>query len=211
MNCYIMKALTHKGEWFEFTLQDLPALFTADEFALLAKPKSPRLAVNSIRRGDIETHLFEGDVIEMSGVKWLICYERGFYAINQDFVIRYLYTLENYEVLGTYDTIDLGIPIIFRQKYLFKYKDKIMRLQDIVGAYNGGLLLRFASKPISPDLIQQECCITYDSKRVYLGDKINGYTVELHGGRITMCKGDEIIDMITGGALDGYNPERFRR
>lgn len=205
MNCYTMKALTPNKEWRSFTLKDLPTLFTATEFALLAKPKSPKLLVNTIRRGDIESGLYEGDVVEADGCKWLICYERGFYAINEDYVIKYLNTLNNPKFLGTNLDIDIGIPISFRSKNLFKYKDVIFRLQDIVGAYNGKMLLRFAKEPVDPDDIQQECCITYNNVRVYLGDVFDGKKIELHGGRITLCDSETMIDITTGGEVNGDN------
>lgn len=205
MNCFIMKALTLDNDWFEFTIKDIPTLFNSNEFVLLNRPNTPKMLVNSIRRGDAESGLYEGDVIVEDGIQWLICYERGFYAINTDFVIKYLYKLNDYEVIGDCKTVDTKIPIVFRQRYLFKYNEKIFRLQDIVGAYQDKFLLRSVSNPVPPEDVKQECCITYNGVRVYLGDVFDGYTVELHGGRITLCKDGEIQDLITGGALDGYN------
>lgn len=210
MHYYIMKALTHDKCWFEFTMHDLPTMFSATEFVLLGRPNTPRLYINSIRRGDVESNLYEGDIIKMDGTQWLICYERGFYAINASYVVRNLYTLKDYELLGTCSDMKSPVPINFRTKYLFMYGDTIFRLHDIVGAYDGKLLLRCISNPVAVDDIRQECCVAYAGNRVYLGDCIEGGIVELHGGRITLNRNNEITDLITGGSLDGYIPKPIR-
>lgn len=201
MNCYKMKAQTHNGDWVEFTLHDLPTPISKDEFILLAKPNTPRVLLNTIRRGDPDTNLYEGDVIECDGSKWLICYERGFYAINNDYVSKYLYTIRNFTFLGTNLDIPMEVQNSLRTKYLFKYDKSVFRLQDIVGGYQGKLLLRFASEPVDPDDIQQECCLTYNGTRVYLGDVFDEGTVKLHFGRVTLDSDNGLYDIITGGTL----------
>ena len=211
MACYIMKALTHDKSWFEFTMEDLPMLHTTDEFVLLGKPNSPIMYANSIRRGDYESRLYEGDVIEMDGHNWVICYERGFYAINHDYVVRYLYQLSDYKFIGTCSEIETGIPINFRTRHLFTYKHSIFRLDGITGAYKGKLILRSISGLVNAEDIRQECCIKYKDSRVYLGDTIDGGVVELHGGRVTLNKGGKLIDMATGGELNGYITESAGR
>ena len=65
------------------------------------RENSPILDLNNIRRGDPETGLYEGDVIEHDGDLWLICYERGFYAINQAYVIKYFENIDSFEYKGT--------------------------------------------------------------------------------------------------------------
>lgn len=199
-----MKALTHNKDWFEFSMADLPTLFTPNEFVLLNRPNTPRLLFKSIRRGDSESGLFEGDIIEMDGREWLICYERGFYAIDSNYIIKHLYTLRDFKVLGTCSEIKSPVPINFRTKHLFSYDGNIFRLNDIIGAYEGKLLLRSLSEPVDVSLIKQECCVTYNGSRVYLGDELDIGTVVLRGGRITVSKEDKIIDIVTGEELYGY-------
>jgi len=206
MPCYVMKALTKNKEWFQFSMNDLPTLFTPDEFVLMNKPNSPRLLFKSIRRGDPETNLFEGDIITMDGRNWLICYERGFYAIDADYTVKHLYTLHHYKILGTCIELPSPVPINFRTKHLFMYKDTIFRLNDIIGAYEGKLLLRSIAEPVDVDLVQQECCVTYKGSRVYLGTTCSDGVFELHGGRVTLNKNGNITDIVTGEALYGYIP-----
>jgi hypothetical protein len=191
-------------------MEDIPTPFNTKEFALLRRPNTPRLLIDSIRRGDEESGLFEGDIISMNGEDWLICYERGFYAINKDYIIRYLYTLSDYKYLGTCFDIKSPIPINFRSRHRFIYKDLIFRINDIVGAYDDKLLLRPVSKPVNVAEVHQECCITYNKQRIYLNDSIDDGIVELHGGRVTLNKDNNLIDLATGGSLDGYIPKPTR-
>lgn len=204
VNCFIMKARTRDDTWYTFTIGDLPTKFNTKEFVLLNKTNTPRMKLNSIRRGDDESGLFEGDIIFMDGTNWLICYERGFYAINGDYISRYLYTLKDYEFIGTCSEIKHTVPINFRVNHLFKYKDNVFRIDSIVGGFDGNMILRFAGKPVSPTCIQQECCLKYKGYRVYLGDTFEGGTVELKGGRVVLNKEDLLFDLGTGGNLDGY-------
>ena len=204
MNYYIMKALTHNGSWFEFTMSDLPTLFNSTEFVLLGRKNTPKLYLKSIRRGDVDTGLYEGDVVSMDGCEWLICYERGFYAINADYVVKYLYDLIDYKFLGTCETIKSPAPINFREKHLFMYRDTIFRLNDIVGAYEGKLLLRSVSKPVDVQDIKQECCLSYKGSRLYIGSVLEDGIIEVHYGRVCLNKNGILTDVVTGGELNGH-------
>ncbi len=212
MNSFIMKTLTLDNKWFEFTLADVPTLQNHDQFVLMNKPDTPILKVKHIMRGDIETGLYEGDVIQYKGRPWLVCYERGFRIINSEYVIQYLYHVDRFKRIGRYNTVG-GLPTVtFKLKFLFKYEDHVLRLSDIIGAYEGKILMRTHSRPIEPGVIQQDCGLRYNNKLVYLGDIVNNSPVELRGGRITITNEvGEIIDLATGGVLDGYIPRGTRR
>ena len=157
--------------------------------------------MNTIRRGEKESGLFEGDIIEAFGDMWLVCYERGFYAINSSYTSKYLNQFDNYKLLGTKHEIDFPLSLTERMKHLFKYKDCVFRINDIIGIYNGGLILRSVSNPIPIDEVHQECCITRNRSRVYLDDKIEGGVVKLHLGRIALYKDGVYTDLATGGVL----------
>lgn len=207
MNCFIMKALTLDSEWYEFTLADIPTLQTQEQFVLMNKPGAPILRNKLLRRGDPETGLYEGDVIKYDGMLWLVCYERGFRVINSDYTLRYLYHLDNFTRVGFYTDIQ-GLPsLTFKKRFLFKYKEQVFRLEDIVGAYEGNLLLRSVSKPVPADEIQQDCGMRSNGTLLYLGDSVQGSPTRLAGGRVVYDRDDgELIDVATGGVLDGYIP-----
>lgn len=201
MRCFMMKALTHSGEWYGFTINDIPTRFNDKEFALLGKPDTPRLLLNSIRRGDYETGLCEGDIVTYDGVEWLICYERGFYAINADYETKPLFELTDFNIVGDCFSREFPIPILKRNKCLFKYKGTIFRLEDIIGPCDGKIILRSLKKPVDVSDIQQEAGMLLDGQRVYFGDVFPGGTVDMYKGRIAYKNGDVYTDIFTGGIL----------
>lgn len=205
MHYFMMKALTHDNVWYKFSMLDVPTTFNEDEFVLLNKPGSPIMQLKSIKRGDPETGLFEGDIITMEGCEWVICYERGFYAINADYVTRHLYQLSDYKITGDYFTDGFPVSINTRNKHLFKYKNIIFRIEDIIGSYKTGtIILRTCKHPVPISDIKQESCMSFNNKRLFLGDYIQGKPVELIGGRIAVRNLDGVLDVSTGGNLNGY-------
>lgn len=184
MNCFMLKATSTNQQWFEFSIKDVPTPISDDRFVLLHKPNSPILFLNGIRRGDPQTHLFEGDVIKYEDDLYLICYERGFYAINRDYVVRLFDELTDYEFVGTMDDVEIDIPISLKKTLLFKYKNTVFKINDIVGASNDGILINSLSEAIKPELIKQDCCFIHNKQRVYLGDMINGVPVQLVNGQL---------------------------
>lgn len=204
MHYFIMKAQSHDKSWYTFDLADIPTLVAPNQFALLGKPGSPILDLKSIKRGDRKTGLFEGDILLMDGTKWVVCYERGFYAISEDYVTRYLYQLKDYKVIGDYFKDGFSTPINVRTKHLFKYKGNIFRLEDIVGgSANEYIILRSCSHVVKIEDIQQECCMTYDGTRIFFGDVFPEGTVELCGGRVCFDFGGQFIELVNGGVIDG--------
>lgn len=207
MNYFIMKARTLSDEWYEFSLADIPTLQNREQFVLMSKPGAPILSNQRLLRGDREFGVFEGDVVKALGRLWLICYERGFHAINTDYSIKHLYQLGEFDKVG-YCTEFMGLPpITFKRRFLFKYKEQIFRLEDIVGAYDGKLLLRSVSAPVDASEIQQDCGVRCGGPLLYLGDEVKESSIRLAGGRIVIDGGNgKLIDIATGGVLDGYIP-----
>ena len=197
-----MKALTLNDTWYPFTVEDVPTRFNTTEFALLKCPSSPRLQLKSIRRGDPFTKLCEGDIIEWKGDQWLVCYERGFYVINESYVTQTLDKLDDYKLVGDCFSSEFPIPILKRNKCLFKYKDTVFRLEDIVGAYgDDSLILRCLSKPIPISEVQQDAGIMLNKQRLYFGDETENGILDLYKGRVVFRKEDKYFDAITGGSM----------
>ena len=184
MKSFIMKALTRNGSgWYTFSIEEIPCLITTDLFTLMAVPNSPVLRLDTIRRGDRDTLLFEGEVVECDGDRWMICYERGFYAINSLYVIRQLSTLKNVHKIGDVNyNIEFPVPISIKQKLLFKYKSTIFRLEAICGCYNNQILIRAQKRPIDPKTIKQDCGCELDKNRLYLGDSTPYGITTMHEG-----------------------------
>lgn len=200
MHCFMMKARTLDGAWVEFDLCDAPTRYNETEFALLNRPNTPRLRLDVVRRGVRAFELFEGDIFESEGTKWLVCYERGFYAINEDYVTRMLDTFKWHTIVGDCFSSEFKVPISMRNKHLFKYKNTIFRIEDILGAYDKEhLLLRCFSDPVPVVDIQQYCGIVLEGTKAFFGDAYKQGVLTLYKGRLAYNANNEYTDVITGG------------
>lgn len=183
MNCFNLKAHSAEG-WVEFSLKDLPVPVDAKHFALLARNDSPILDMQSIRRGDPETDLYEGDVICDNDNIWLVCYERGFYVINEAYVVKHFNQLSNFKVLDTKENYPINISLKLKRRHLFRYNQTIFYMHDILGAINGKLLINLLTDPIDVDKIDQECAFTFQQHKAYLGDPVGDDVIHLEHGRL---------------------------
>ena len=183
MNCLMLKAISTNQEWVTFTISDVPTPIQDGLFVLLMRPNSPILKLDSIRRGDEDTMLFEGDVIEEDNTRYLICYERGFYAIDSDYIVRSLDSFKEIKIVGNVDTVDIGVPISFKKTLLFKYKNCIFKINDIIGGTKDGIFINSLAEEIPFDRIQQDCCLSIAKKRVFLGDKFEDNTLTMSHGQ----------------------------
>lgn len=202
MRCFTMKALTLNNTWCSFEINDVPTRFNQSEFALIRRESSPRLLIKSIRRGDPDTGLCEGDIIAWNNERWLVCYERGFYVINESYVTQTLDKLDDYELVGDCFSSEFPIPILKRNKCLFKYRDTVFRLEDIVGAYDKDhIILRCLSHPIPISEVSQDAGIMMNKQRMYFGDVTEEGVLDLYKGRVAFRKDDKFYDAITGGLM----------
>lgn len=197
-----MKARTLDNKWYPFTMQDVPTRINNSEFALMQRPNTPLLLLKEIRRGDDYHDVYEGDIIFAEGKEWLVCYERGFYAINTDRITRHLHTFSDFKIVDNCFDREFPIPILMRSKHLFKHRDVIFRLEDIIGSYDEkNVILRSFSAPVPSVEIQQECGVMLDSVRVYFGDIVNDKRICLYKGRVAYTDGNSYTDVTTGGNL----------
>lgn len=204
-NYFLLRALTVDGEWFTFTIADVP-IYTDKTHARLLRG-SPVLDMTTIRRGDWESNLYEGDVLHIEDDSWLISYERGFYAINSQYQVKHLYQLGGEAYIEGVAKFDIDFPVEYSTKknHLFCYRDVLFNLTNITaeGSKRHTLLLG-NGKQVPIDKTRQDTCLRKNNSRVFLGDKIDGSIVELRGGRIVVKTADGYKDLATGGILDGY-------
>lgn len=190
MNCFTLKSILADGRQVIFTLKDLPVAIDNSHFILMNRKNSPILDLHSIRRGDPESGLFEGDVVVHNGDKWLVCYERGFYVINSAYIIKHFKDIPGYEYIGLRENLNIDILIKLKRTHMFRYKTVTFYLQDIRAAVNNKLILSMFTDPISPDDICQECSFTYEKHKVFLGDRVGNDVIHLEKGRLVACGKD---------------------
>ena len=207
MPSFIMKARTHSDAgWYVFSIEEIPVLVKTNLFSLMRIPNSPLLRLNTVRRGDRDTMFFEGEVISHSGVEWLVCYERGFYAINKDYVVRKLGDLIGAKKLGDVGfDYDFPVSLSIKQKLLFKHNKTIFRLESVCGCFKGKLLLRSAKAPIEPSAVKQDCGCEYNKEHLYLGDTTQYGTVSLSYGVLGFSKDGIFTSIESMRKNDGCN------
>lgn len=203
-NSFKMRAPTVNGEWYSFTVGDCPMKLTDNTFILLGKQNSPVMYCD-VYRGDEESGLFEGDVVWCDDKSWLVCYDRGFYAINKDYEVRYLYTLYDAKYIGVVDH-DLVFPIPYSRRvhHKFSYKDVVFNLWDFKAIEDDGIHIHRYRKALKAEDIHQEAGIRIDNRKAYLGYKYNDRVLVMKGGRLVYEDDSDLIDIATGGRLHGY-------
>lgn len=200
MNYFVMKARTIEGQWYYFSVVDNPTIFKENQIALLNKSNSPILLLDTLRRCSDVDKLAEGDIVSVNNVDYLVCYERGFYLISNDYRCLSLAEIKgNYVYIGDILEKPMSVNVALRNKVLFKYKDSVFRIEDICGSYQGRLILRGEKYPVPIQEVRQECCITYRGARVFLGDTFEDGTIKMINGRICLVNGDSALDITTGG------------
>lgn len=207
MPSFIMKARTHSNAgWYVFSIEEIPVLMKPNLFSLMLVPNSPLLRLDTIRRGDRDTMLFEGEVVIADDVEWLICYERGFYAINKEYVVRKLGDLKGGRKVGDIGFgYDFPVSLSIKQKLLFKYNNTVFRIESICGCYENKLLLRSAKKPIEPAQIKQDCGCEYNKEHLYLGDDTIYGTVTLSYGILGFLSNGTFTSVESLRKNDGCN------
>lgn len=186
---FIMKALTYDGKWEKFCMKDCPCMFDEESFALLRRPNSPVLRLSTLRRGDSDTGLFEGDIIWMENESWLVSYERGFKLTSESYRIKSFKSLSEYHLTGSTISRDFPVPMNYKKKIVSKYNDMFFKIQDIVGATEEYFLVKLGCGCVPLDEIHMDCCMNADGQHLYLGEKFKGHTIALHYGQV--CTRDD--------------------
>lgn len=202
-----MKARTHSDAgWYVFSIEEIPVLVKPNLLSLMRVPNSPLLKLDTVRRGDRDTMFFEGEIVLHEGTEWLICYERGFYAINRDYVVRKLGDISGATKLG-----DVGFDIKFpvslsiKQKLLFKYNNTIFRIESICGCFDNKLLLRSAKRPLDPKSVKQDCGCEFNKEHLYLGDSTDYGEVTLAYGVLGFTKEGTFTSIESMRKNNGYS------
>ena len=192
-NFYPIKARTKSGDFYEFKVTDVPVYLDQEHFVLLNKNDSPILKKGLCIRGCDIPGIFEGDILEEDGVQYLVRYQRGFFCKDQNNETKYLYELRDAKKVGTlFDTPWPSARVAFPTKMYYKYHGSLIFPKSILGCYEGRILVADFSDKVRPEEIQQDAKLTYAGEKIFFGDLVDGYPVELYYGR-PVVKHDNII------------------
>lgn len=193
---YPLLAVTRENEFYSFSITDVPVRINDKEFILMNRENSPILKLGLCRRGCDIKDIYEGDIIRSNGVDYVVLYQRGMILTSKDRDKKYLWQLEDYEKVGDVFTQDFPLEIIFPKSVHYKYRDNPVYTKEITGMFDGKLFIDGISTRVNPEDLQQYANFTNEGTKVYFGDLIRGYPVELYYGR-PVIKHDGIIEDVT--------------
>lgn len=191
-----MEAFTKDGKFFAFKLSDVPINIDHQHFILANKENTPILKLGLCRRGCDIPDVYEGDILNCDGEEHVLQYQRGFILLNENRRRRYLWEFDNFKVVGNiYDT-EWAFSINCAKSVRYRYNNTLLYPKSFAGYYKGKILLEGTNTKVSPRFIQQEACFTYEGEKIFFGDLIEGYPVELYYGRPVIKHDDIIHDVI---------------
>ena len=195
-DCYPIKARTLQGDWFEFNELDIPCYISDTEFILLRKANSPILQAGMLLRGCDVPGVFEGDRLLHNGTEYVVNYHRGFTCRDSEKNSKFLYELEGYEKLGNIAD-DEECEYNFPKKIYYKYRDFPIFPRSIKGATTDKVIIEGFGVTSHFDEVRQEARLSYEHKKLYFGDLVEGYPLELYYGRPVIKHDGIIYDIVT--------------
>lgn len=195
-DCYPIKARTRKGDWYEFTVLDVPCFINDNEFILLRKWNSPILKAGQLLRGCDLPGIFEGDKLLYEGIEYTVIYRRGFLCKDSDNNTKYLYEMQGFEKLGNI-VDDEDCTYSFPKKIYYKYRESNIFPRSIKGATADKVIIDGLGVTYHFEEVRQEARLSYERKKLYFGDLVSGYPLELYYGRPVIKHDGIIFDIIT--------------
>lgn len=195
MSVYPFKALSvNYKELVSFTLEDGPWRQNMNFFGLMNRPGSPILRYNTIMRGCDIPGLFEGDIIEYKGKKYIMRYELGLAAVSLDGEVIPSSKLEYINVVDNM-YFQKEFPITYCNKLVFKYIEKedekykenykYFGIKSITGSFKDKALISiYGSKLVNVNDVLPFTGIRYKGERIHLGECIEGNPVYMEKGRL---------------------------
>lgn len=179
---------------------------SSDLFMLMNRPGTPFLYYSSIMRGMDIPNIFEGDIIEIKGEAYVVCYNSGFYAISlnttQSIKSIKLRDCTGYKVVSnTYLKKDIKIEKV--AKLGLKFRGITFSYNDIYGRYGDCLLINSNDGMLIPIReVQQEARVTYKGRKLYFGDFVDDGEVLLYKGQCCLKKGQRYYNIKNGGIIE---------
>lgn len=190
-----LRALTELGEPFYFSASDVPVSVYPDMFILAACPGTPILRTSTIGRAMDNLSLAEGDQVLVDGRKYTLGYHRGFVFIGGSGILIPSNAVNSYELIQ----LDIGA----KSKFQFKYRDSVFPLSSLFGCTGDKAVLAVGCMQVDPQDIQVSAGFTYNKKKVFYGDILEGSEVIMWHGRPCIKKEGCYVEVPTGNLLGG--------
>lgn len=178
MNVFSLRARTLKGEFYVFTVLDVPVITGENVITLLGRKFSPLLQLDSVVVGT-EEGLFVGDVIrDANREKYIITYNNGVRAISKRTRKLYaLYELEGIRVIGQASRSERVKYRVSTPELVFRCNDTLFTLNDIIGKHRRDLIILSTPEPMRVEDVRQNTHVVINRQTIFLGDTYLGKQV----------------------------------
>lgn len=184
MNVCNMRAKTMDGQWCVFTILDAPAVVGENSFVLLNRKFSPILRYDTLASGTGDG-VFVGDVLrDERGEEWFVKYAAGFYATSKTMEDRRMLYDFGQSIVKRQATPEECLQYDIRQPAMrFRYRERVFTISDVLGSFQGCLVVMGVKQKVDLDEIQQDMVVTISARRVFLGDLYKGMPIVSGYGR----------------------------
>lgn len=186
MNVCSMRAKTLTGDFYEFTVLDIPVLTGGDELVLLGRKSSPILKYSTITIGS-DVGVYVGDVLYEDGQEWYVSMCKGVMACS--------FTTSEWKRLYNFKSLNVVRQVTEKEwkrynigafQIRFKCRGTVFFIADIVGKYKRDLIVTIFKGRVNVNEVQQDVATTIKRRRIFLGD-------EYMNSKIIMCYGSLCI------------------
>lgn len=176
-----------------FGVEDIPVFISSTRIALTNRPNSPLIRANTVSRRLPNTQLGEGDSVLYRGRLYQIVYNRGFllWDTHSD---SYIQT----NVVDFPDISYAGITTVPNTRLQLRHEDVVFQLSAILGpSGDGKMYISHCPTAIDPNNVQIAAGFTFNGKRVFYGDILQGHELTMWRGRPVIKTEDGIIEYPT--------------
>lgn len=197
---YPLRARSDRGTWVSFSIEDAPCPIDEDSFFLMNRPGTPILLYSTIMHGLDIPNLYEGDIVLINRNRYIVSHANGYKAVSLRKKSNIIFD-ENlrYKVISNiYREPDIHIETTIKNNY--KFHSLIFGIDKIYGSYKECLIVNMGGGLLLPiDEIQQDARFSYEGKKIFFGDELNGGEVCLKNGRLCIKQDTKFTDINLGG------------
>ena len=183
----ILKNYSSNKYWWNFSIEDCPALIYIDTFILTGVEGSPLLLFDTIVRGDKDSNIYEGDIAVnkyTEEVEGIVVYDNGFFVQKDNrsdkkvIDLNHIYLKKgNLESIGVLLSFYNRTPIRFKSQSIeFGFEDMTFISNNFINAMIKNKVCRFRVNSIS-ELIYFN---STDERSIYSGEFIGANIASLN-------------------------------
>lgn len=190
-----LRALTPYGMSYIFTVDRIPVRVYEDRFILARDPQAPAMLLNTVCRVMDHMDVGEGDKVLIGNEKYTVSYVKGFQFNGEQGTVIPSHLVSECEVLN----VGRGPG----SKIQFKSPGASFRIQAFLGCFEDKVVIAHDVQPRNIDEIKLNAGFVYHKQKLFFGDIVDGYELQLWRGRPCICREGEYIELPSHILLKG--------